>query len=374
MSSKPSPNFIPVDLPLAVTLDWAKIQLHIGKAHRYLGQLNVYLENLPSDETLTVSSTRIKESISSSRIEGTQTSLEEVFNEGLDNSDPGPDQQEVLNYVLALNKGVKLSKELPLSKRLITEVHKVLMLGARGKNKDPGRFRRTNVFIGNLSQGIEKARFVPPSAERVPEAFSNLEKYINSEDEKEDPLVKLAIIHAQFEIIHPFLDGNGRLGRMLIPLFLYSKKIVKTPHVYISEYLEKNRDEYYKRLNDITSKNDWDSWIIFFLKSLSYQTEKDLLLLKGIYELYEATLNGFNNMASSKYSQKFVSLIFKEPVIGNVGNSSRKSGIPKAMLHVYLNLFAEKGILKKNKGGIRGSNVSYRFTDLLNLLTSTEEL
>ena len=364
--NKLNPNF--QSLPLKNALNWDKIQPYIGKAHANLARLDTYLENLPSDEALTFSSILTKESVSSSRIEGTQTSIEQVFNEGLDSKKPSPDHQEVLNYISALKKGLDLLNELPISKRLITEVHKVLMSGVRGKNKTPGFFRTGSVYIGNPSEGIEAAKFIPPSAEKIPELFSNLENYINSEKISEDTLVQLAIIHAQFEIIHPFFDGNGRLGRMLIPLFLYSKKIVKTVHIYVSQYLEENRSDYYKRLNNITRKNDWDSWVIFFLEALTYQSQKDLELLRTIYKLHETTLNDFNDIVSSKYSSKFVSLIFKEPVIRNVGRSSKKSGIPKAMLHSYLNLFSEKGLLEKEKGGVRGSNVSYKFTKFLNIL------
>ncbi len=367
MDSKNRP-FIPQKLPLP-RLDLAAFQSYTGKAHANLGRLDTYLEILPSNEILSFSSLLTRESVSSSRIEGTQTSIEEFFIQGIDDQKPNPDHQEVLNYIEALKKGFELLKTLPICKRLITDTHKILMSGVRGKNKTPGLFRTGPVYIGAPAQGIAKANFVPPTAEHISDSFSNLENYINTEDHNEDFLVQLAIVHGQFEIIHPFFDGNGRIGRMLIPLFLYSKGIVKTVHIYVSEYLEENRDEYYHKLRSITEKGDWESWIIFFLQALTAQSEKNLNLLKEVHNLHRETLDCFNNVTTSKYSLRFIDLLFREPIIKSIRISAENSDIPIPSLHNHLNLFHKEGVLEKIKGGVRGSNVSYRFTKLLELLS-----
>lgn len=305
--------FKPNKLPLS-TLNWEKFLKHIGEANRAVAKFDGYMQSVPKARIL-LSPLTTKEAVLSSKIEGTQASLEDVLKFEANPSkktDKYDDIQEVLNYRNAMNMAIDKLDELPLSARLIKEIHQVLMHGTRGSEKTPGEFRTGPVYIGNPILGVEHASHIPPEAKEIENLFTNLENYIHF-DEK-DYLVQLAILHAQFEIIHPFWDGNGRTGRILMPLFLYYKKVLKLPMLYLSEYFETNRDEYYKYLQGITKNNDWESWIKFFLIAVTEQSKKNIVKVEDVLQLYNDLKETIVNIPSPKNAIKVLDFLFSTPV------------------------------------------------------------
>ena len=248
--------FIPHTLPLK-KLDWSDFVQYIGGANRAVAKFDGLLQSIPNARVL-LSPLSTKEAVLSSQIEGTQATLEEVLafqSNPKKKTSSYEDIQEIINYRKAMDMAVDKLDKLPLSARLIRNIHKVLLQGVRGEGKDPGNFRTGSVFVGKRGLGVEGASYVPPEHQKIKKYFGEFEKYIHF-DEK-DYLVQLAIIHAQFEIIHPFWDGNGRTGRILMPLFLYYKKVLHLPMFYLSEYFELHRNEYYNNLQNISQNDDW---------------------------------------------------------------------------------------------------------------------
>ena len=240
-------------------LDWQRLLPLIGPANAAVALYRGALLSVPNPDVL-LSPLTAQEAVLSSRIEGTQATLGEVLEfeaEGDANDETTPktaDIQEVLNYRAALREGTQLLRDLPLSQRVIRQTHAVLMQGVRGRNKAPGEYRAVPNWIGPAGAGVEAARFVPCGADKVVSCMDRLESYIH--EAAPDRLVQLAIVHAEFEAIHPFLDGNGRLGRLMIPLFLFSHGLLAQPNFYMSEFLEQNRDEYYERLLATSARDD----------------------------------------------------------------------------------------------------------------------
>jgi Fic family protein len=237
----------------------------LAEAEQMLGRLNA-IANLISDADLFVYLYVRKEALMSSQIEGTQCSLEDILTES-NSKTSNADVEEVSNYVQAMNKGLKRLDELPISNRLIKEIHTILMKGVRGANKTPGEFRTSQNGIGRPEANLETALFVPPPTEDVKTSMSDLEKYIHMNDDL-SPLIRSSLIHAQFETIHPFLDGNGRLGRLLITFLLCHWGVLEKPLLYLSYFFKANRTEYYSKLMDIRTKGDWESWVKFFLRGV----------------------------------------------------------------------------------------------------------
>ncbi|MFC1563816.1 Fic family protein [candidate division KSB1 bacterium] len=335
--------FVPQKLPVD-NINWNKIISIIASANREVGKFDALLTTIPNADVL-LSPLTMNEAVLSSRIEGTQATLEEVYefeaNPKL-KTEKSEDIKEILNYRKAIRVARNKLKKLPLSARLIKEIHKVLLSGVRGKQNDPGNFRSSPVFIGPPGAGIENATYIPPDSNLIPEYFSNLEKYIHS-DEK-DKIVQLAIVHAQFEIIHPFLDGNGRTGRILMPLFLYYKSVISTPNFYLSEYFEKNRDEYYEKLNNISKNNDWDDWINYFLKAVTIQSRKNTGKVEEILSLYHKTLDEVQTVTRSQYTHKIVEFIFSQLLFSSTDISNKT--IPKPSAKTLLKRLVDNGILE----------------------------
>lgn len=213
-----------------------------------------------------------KEALLSSQIEGTQTTLEDVLNPLIDEN-ANRDVADVVNYIKATDYALSRRKELPLCNRLLKETHAVLMQGVRGQEKSPGEFRTSQNWIGGAGITIKNARYIPPAPDDMIEAISDLEKYLNTDDDL-DLLIRAGLIHYQFETIHPFLDGNGRIGRLLITLFLMEKGVLKTPALYISYFLKKNRIEYYDRMSEVRRSGSYEQWIKFFLRAI-YESAQD---------------------------------------------------------------------------------------------------
>lgn len=263
-----------------IEMDTEMVML-LSKAHNYLGKLDMMSELIP-DMNMFLSAYVRKEALLSSQIEGTQATLEDVLNPNV-NIAVNLEVNDVINYVNALNFAIEKMKELPVCNRLLCETHRVLMQGVRGQEKNPGEFRHSQNWIGASNSNLKTARYIPPTVEDMQTAMSDLEKFINDYDM--DILLKTALIHYQFETIHPFLDGNGRIGRMLITLILLANGILHRPVLYLSLYLKTNRIEYYDRLSEVRTKGNYEQWIKFFLHGIIETCDDGIKTIESINSL-----------------------------------------------------------------------------------------
>ncbi len=298
-------------------LDWSRLISLIGKANGAVARYDGLLSAIPNAAVL-LSPLTTQEAVLSSRIEGTQATIGEVleYEAKGETSDLASEKEadiwEVLNYRKAMRAAESMLNELPLSQRVICEAHRILLAGVRGHGRSPGEYRRIPNWIGPSGCSIEEARYVPIGANMLPDAMSEWERYIHSEEP--DRLVQLAIIHAEFEALHPFLDGNGRLGRMLIPLFMYYTRLIQQPMFYISAFLETNREAYYERLLAISRDNDWTSWVAFFLTAVIEQAGDNLSKANAILELYNTMKTRFAEITRSQYAIHALDWVFERPI------------------------------------------------------------
>lgn len=273
--------------PEPVNHEWlvsdAKVNRLLNDATRKLGELNAFSMLIP-DVDFFIKMHITKEATQSSRIEGTQTNIEEVIqNEEYINPEKRNDWQEVHNYIEAMHFAIAQLEKLPLSNRLLKQTHKKLLQGVRGKHKMPGEFRTSQNWIGGAT--LTDAAYIPPHHSEVPELMSDLEKFLNNEELHAPPLIRIGIAHYQFETIHPFLDGNGRLGRLLITLYLVSNNILNKPALYLSDFFERNRNHYYDNLNAARTKNNLVQWLTFFLVGVLETAENSIQTFHKIIEL-----------------------------------------------------------------------------------------
>ena len=338
----------------------------VEEASRVLGRFSILIEKIPNPITYISAYTK-KEATQSSRIEGTQTNIEDAFISEKDISkEKKDDWRELHCYIEALDFAINQLKKLPLCNRLLKETHKILLSQARGKNKLPGEFRKSQNWVGGSRP--DNARFVPPTAEYVGDAMANLEKFIQDKTVQIPTLIKAAIIHYQFESIHPFLDGNGRIGRMLISLFLLEQKVLKYPILYISDFFENNRSNYYDAL-DRARKNPEGviHWISFFLDGIYKTAEKGEKSTQKILDLQESIITekipNFGRQA--KNAKELLDLLFDQAVI-NSNNIVDKLGISANSAQKLISSFIKYGILKEITGYKR--NRIFIFDDYLKLL------
>lgn len=351
---------LPKLLPLK-SLDWTRYIRKMGDARQAVTEFNSLLKTIPNSSVLLSPLTK-KEAVLSSKIEGTTASLQEVLefevNPTLD-VDKKEDIQEILNYRKAMYEAEKLLNKYPVSTKIINKMHGILMQGVRGKSKSPGKFRRIQVQVGT------PITYMPPEVQYLEELMSNLDNYINYDEQ--DKIVQLAIVHAQFEMIHPYMDGNGRTGRLLLPLFLFEKKIISSPNFYLSEYLEINRKEYYSKLDNISKKDDWDSWIEFFLTAVIEQSQKNTEKVNEILSYFREMINSIKNITHSQYTYNVAEVIFSYPFF--TINQFRDLGrIPSSSSKTILNKLASKNIIKKvipNRGNLPAI---YSFPKLLEII------
>ena len=284
-------SFVPSPLPPEPTIepDRDMISLLI-KANTQIAALNEIAKHIPS-MNLFVSMYVRKEALMSSQIEGTQATLEDMFDPMLD-INRNRDVADVVNYIKATEYAIRRLETLPLCNRLLRETHAILMENVRGQENNPGEFRHSQNWIGGQGSTLNNARYIPPCPEDMELAMTELEKYMN-EDTSLDSLIQAALIHYQFETIHPFLDGNGRIGRLLITLYLIEKKILTTPALYISYFLKKNRIEYYDRMTEVRTKGNYEQWIRFFLQAIAECAEDAIVTidkLTALHNINEAAL------------------------------------------------------------------------------------
>lgn len=291
--------FIPHNLKeLKLDID-DQLQSLINKAYLLLGRLDGMAITLP-DIDLFVSMYVQKEAVISSQIEGTQASLIDVLQKDR-NNEKIKDTEEIVNYIKATNYAFKRLEELPLCMRLIKETHSVLLSGVRGNEKSPGEFRKSQNWIGYTGCTLNTASFVPPSPEEMEHSLSDLEKYIH-EDSSISNLIKTALIHYQFETIHPFLDGNGRMGRLLIVLFLKERGLIEYPVLYLSYFFKKNRNRYYELLNNVRIKGEFEEWIKFFIEGICEISEDAISSIQKIIELKKADIEKIRNIPKGNIS------------------------------------------------------------------------
>jgi Fic family protein len=306
--------YIPHSLPIE-DLNWQRLVPYISQATRVLARYDGLLQNMINPAIL-LSPITTQEAVLSSRIEGTQATFGEVLQheagEEFDKEKTN-DIREISNYRQALRVAEKSLKERPITLSLVKELHAILMDSVRGKDKLPGQFRIDQNWIGKQGTPIEQARFIPPSPLIMQEHLDAWQSFMCSD--YDDPLVQMAIVHAQFEIIHPFKDGNGRLGRMLVPLFLYQKGALGRPMFYLSEYLETHKDAYNDGLLMITEKNNWQGWIEFFLRAILAQAEQNMRKAQSILELHKKLKDQFQQATQSKHSWKALDTFFRVPII-----------------------------------------------------------
>ena len=319
--------YVPEKLPLEF-LDWENLVTLIGEANAALGRYDGILHGIPNPAVL-LSPLGTQEAVLSSRIEGTQATFEEVLKyeaTAAEGRRPDDDIREIVNYRRAMQFAVKELQTRPISLNLIRNVHSILLDSVRGKNKARGQFRTSQNWIGAAGCSMEEATYVPPAPEQLMAHLGNWEQYVHHAEK--DCLVQLAVVHGQFEVIHPFMDGNGRVGRMFIPLFLSEKGLLRSPMFYISAYLEANRSEYYTRLQGISKKQDWAGWIRFFLLSVQEQARKNASIARAILDLYEEMKRKVVNLTRSQYAIQTLDSLFQMPVFGTT-DFARYSGIPR---------------------------------------------
>lgn len=346
-------------------LDDMEIQQLLSKADRQLGRLDMYSEYIPNID-LFISMHVLKEATQSSKIEGTQTNIEEAL---LDKEDivldKREDWEEVQNYIEAMDTAIKQLDTLPFSTRLIKETHRVLLQGVRGQNKQPGEFRTSQNWIGGAS--INDATFIPPVHNSLAELMSDLEKFAHNEEFYFPDLLKIALIHYQFETIHPFLDGNGRVGRLLITLYLVDKTILKKPVLYLSDFFERNRQFYYDNLMNVRTKNDLKQWFKFFLVGI-IETAKNgietfdaiLKLKKEIEDKIKITGNRSHHLLS------IMEFLYQKPTI-NAFKVVEITGVSQATAYKILEELMVMEILKEITGGKRGKvYVFHNYIQLFN--------
>jgi Fic family protein len=361
--------FVPNPLPPHIDYDEGLIALQ-SEADRLLGELSGIGRVLPNPYLLIAPYIK-REAVSSSAIEGTQTLLSDLFFfEAAHPKEPRvPDVREVANYVRAMEHGIRQVANLPISIRLIREIHAVLLEGVRGEEKHPGELRDVQNMIGPSGCSLSEATFVPPPVEEMKQALGEWEKYLHSKPE-EPPLVLCALIHYQFEAIHPFCDGNGRVGRLLITFFLCERGYLSQPLLYLSGFFEKFRDEYYSRLLKVSQTGDWRGWIEFFLRGIVEQAKDALADSKKILSLYEEYQSVDRAKKMPKCTHQLIDEVFLNPYV-SISTLSDKLNLPYASVKAGVMALVDAGILHEITGGKR--NKLFIASKLMNLLTGSEK-
>ena len=354
-------------IPNKINYDWvwndSELNKLLAEANLQLGTLNGFAEQIPNIDIYIKMHVKV-EANKSSRIEGTRTTIDEDLLEILDvNPEKRDDWQEVQNYVEAVNYGINRIKELPVCTRLIKEIHTILMQGVRGEHKNPGEYRTSQNWIGGSRPS--NAIYVPPIPNEVGNCLSDLEKFINNDEINTPDLIKIAMIHYQFESIHPFLDGNGRTGRILIPIYLLSKGLISKPCFYISDYIEKNKEAYYDFLSRVRTQNDMLSWIKFFLEATIETAKTARIKFEKIVKFTNEMNSIVLNMpVRPENARMVIDCMYNEPTI-NRKILMEKTGLKPTALKSVVNSLLEKELIVENTGYSR--NQIFTFEKYINL-------
>lgn len=356
--------FVPHDLKyLKFNID-EEFQNLINRAYLLLGRLDGMATTLP-DINLFVSMYVQKEAVISSQIEGTQASLIDVLQKDRKN-EKIKDTEEIVNYIRATNYAFKRLEELPLCMRLIKETHSILLSGVRGNEKSPGEFRKSQNWIGYAGCKLNTASFVPPAPGEMEKSLTDLEKYIH-EDSFIPNLIKIALIHYQFETIHPFLDGNGRMGRLLIVLFLKERGLIEYPVLYLSYFFKKNRNKYYELLNNVRVKGEFEEWIKFFIKGICEISEDAISSIQKIIELKKADIEKIRNIPKGNISNLLLiyDYLLRHPFL-ETEDIRRLSDLSKPTVNKLLETLIELEILELVEEKKRYKQYVYRkYVDIL---------
>ncbi len=361
-------------LPARINLEWSwddpRINVLLEKATQALGELNAFSLIVP-DVDLYIHMHILKEANTSSRIEGTKTEMDEaVLDEASISPERRDDWREVRNYVMAMNAAIDALKNLPLSLRLIRKTHEILMQGARGERKTPGEFRRSQNWIGGAS--LADAAFIPPHHEDLPDLLSDLEAFWHNESVQVPHLIRCALSHYQFETIHPFLDGNGRIGRLLIPLYLISHGLLSKPSLYLSAHLEKHRGAYYDALTRVRESNDIGLWVRFFLQAMIETTAHGKQTFQRILTLRQELEKRIVSLGrSAENARKLIRRLYREPAI-SINGTMELLRIEYAPAGRLVGKLVDMGLLEEVTGKQR--NRSYLFRRYLDVFRDENEI
>ena len=342
----------------------------VGPAREALGRYDGLLLAIPNVHVL-LSPLTTQEAVLSSKIEGTHVTIGEVLEieaggeSGKFTKPKRDDAEEVLNYRKAMHACVQEMKHRPLSQHILRSAHSMLMQGVRGRDQSPGNYRRDQNWIGTKGCNLAEASFVPISQEHLDAGMDAWEQYLGSTSEP-DELIQLSILHVEFESLHPFKDGNGRLGRMLLPLFLYQRKLLSSPDFYMSGYMEANREEYQERLRAVSRNDDWTGWCAFFLRGVQQQASENDRKARKILDLYNRLKTEVADITHSQHSIRAVDFLFGTPIF-TAPTFTNYSEIPKPTAARILSLFRERGLLATIRDGKGRRAGVYAFRELLNI-------
>jgi len=368
--------FEPHKLPLT-DLDWRQLLPLVGQANAALAYYDGLLAGIPNPAVM-LSPLTTQEAVLSSRIEGTQATVDEVLEQEaglLKEGEKFNDIQEISNYRKALFDARAYLRDYPIRLGFVCELHRTLMSSVRGKEKTPGEFRRKQNWIGRHGCAFDEATFVPPNPVQLHDHLQAWATYIDSDDV--DFLIQTAVMHAQFELLHPFMDGNGRIGRILIPLFLFQKKKLSQPMFYLSDYLETHRDEYYARLKGISAAHDWNGWIAFFLLAIAEQATQNAERVAAIRALYDEMKLKIQSTTRSQYTVHLLDAIFTKPIFSTSDLAQRLStehGMHEKTTPALLRQLRDAGILRELQAGSGRRPATMCFPRLINLAEGREVL
>ena len=358
-SFRPAP--LPPNPPIALS---GELVAKLVDANKKLAALDGLSARIPNMD-LFVSMYVRKEALLSSQIEGTQCTLDDILNPLMEEN-TNRNVSDVVNYIKATEFALNRLHSLPLCNRLIKETHAVLMEGVRGQEKSPGEFRYSQNWIGGQGSTIQNARYIPPNPEDMQTAMSDLEKYMNGDDSL-DPLIQAALIHYQFETTHPFLDGNGRVGRLLITLFLMEKGILSRPALYISYFLKMNRIEYYDRMTQVRKTGDYEQWVMFFLQALSDSAGDAIQTIDALTALHNqsvAKLGAFSKRQQTNLLKLFA-YIETNPII-DIQKTAAALGLSYNTVSKMVTILVDEGILRQTDKA--GKAKIYSYADYLDIL------
>lgn len=357
--------YVPGALPLT-DLDYRLLLPLVGQANAALARYDGLLQGIPNPAVM-LSPLTTQEAVLSSKIEGTQATVDEVLEQEaglIKEGEKYKDIQEISNYREALYSAREYLQKYPIRLSFVRELHRILLSSVRGQDKTPGEFRKDQNWIGRYGCTMEQATFVPPNPLQLPDYLQAWEQYLDSDDV--DFLLQTAVMHAQFELLHPFKDGNGRIGRILIPLFLYQKKTLSQPMFYLSEYLESHRDEYYARLKAISAEGDWNGWVAFFLQAVTLQAQQNSERVVAIKALYEEMKLAIHEITRSQFTVHVLDAVFDRPIFSTTDLIARTQ-IRKPTAMSLIRQLKAAGILQELRAGAGRRPSVLCFPRLLNI-------